>query len=334
MSIKDVKVVIKLEKVVKRLGFGVPLLLEGKATKAIPYTECGDIDEVKALYAEDTATYKAAMLIFKQEEPPEKIAVCSVTTTVVEALDDLMAKGWRQLLVMSEGQADESTLKDIADYLEVHNDKMYFANVSDLSKLTAITPKDYEHTVAFYYPNADVVCPVAALVGATAGKDVGSFTYKNQILLGLNPLELNSTELNEVHEAGAITFVTKAGDNVTSEGKTLGGEYIDVVDSKDWIVQQIEYKVQKTFNYSDKVPYTNNGINQLDSVVVSVLKEAFDNGMIAEDDEGLPTYYTDFAKRTETDKADRVVRKYIGGEFGFDIAGAIHEAHFTGYINI
>lgn len=333
MSHKDVQVVIKLEKVITRLGFGVPLLLAGKAETAIPYTECSDIDEVKALYAEGTATYEAAELIFKQEEPPSTIAVCSSTDNVVTALDSLMDKGWRQLIVVSESVEGESALKDIADYLEARDDKMYFANVSDLSVLTAISPKDYDHTVAFYYTD-DVTCPVAALVGATAGKDVGSFTYKNQILLGLNPLELTSTKLNEIHEAGAITFVQKAGDNVTSEGKTLGGEYIDVIDSKDWLIQQIEYKVQKTFNNMDKVPYDNNGINQLDAVVVTVLKEAYENGMIAVDDEGLPTYYTDFAKRSETDEADRVVRKYLGGAFGFELAGAIHDAKITGYISI
>ena len=333
MAKKDVQVVIKLEKVIKRLGFGVPLLLEGKASKAVPYTECSDIDEVKALYAEGTATYKAAELIFRQEEPPDKIAVCSSTDKVVTALDGLMNKGWRQLLVMSEGTSDESTMKEIADYLEVRKDKMYFANVDDLSDLSGITPKDYEHTVAFYYIG-EVTCPAAALVGATAGKDVGSFTYKNQILLGIDPLDISDTELTAIHAAGAITFVEKAGDNVTSEGKTLGGEYIDVVDSKDWLIQQIEYKVQKTFNNMDKVSYDDNGINILDAVVVTVLKEGFDNGMIAVDDEGLPTYYTDFAKRSETDKADRVVRRYIGGSFGFDLAGAIHEAKITGYINI
>lgn len=330
---KDVQVVIKLEKVIKRLGFGIPLLLEGMATKAVPYTECSDIDEVKKLYAEETATYKAAELIFKQEEPPDKIAVCSSTDKVVGALDGLMAKGWRQLLVMSETTAEESTLKEIADYLEARDDKMYFANVDDISELSSITPKDYDHTVVFCY-RGDVVCPAAALVGATAGKDVGSFTYKNQILLGLDPMDISDAELETIHGAGAITFVQKAGDNVTSEGKTLGGEYIDVVDSKDWLIQQIEYKVQKTFNNMDKVPYDNNGINVLDAAVVTVLKEGFENGMIAVDDEGLPTYYTDFAKRSETDKADRAVRKYIGGSFGFDLAGAIHEAKITGYISI
>ena len=333
MSHKDVQVVIKLEKVIQRLGFGIPLLLEGMASKAIPYTECRDIDEVKALYAEDTATYKAAVLIFKQEEPPSKIAVCSHTNNVVGALDELMDKGWRQLLVMSETTSSESSLKDIADYLETHDDKMYFANVNNVSALSSISPKDYDHTTVFYY-EGDVVCPVAALVGATAGKDVGSFTYKNQILLGLDPLELTAAKLEEIHNAGAITFVQKAGDNVTSEGKTLGGEYIDVIDSKDWLIQQIVYKVQKTFNNMDKVPYTNNGINMLDAAVVTVLKEAFENGMVAEDDDGLPTYWTDFDLRSETDAADRVVRKYIGGSFGFELAGAIHEAKITGYISI
>ena len=38
---KDVKVVIKLEKVITRLGFGIPLILEGMASKAVAYAVLG-----------------------------------------------------------------------------------------------------------------------------------------------------------------------------------------------------------------------------------------------------------------------------------------------------
>ena len=188
--------------------------------------------------------------------------------------------------------------------------------------------------MVLYYDDAteQVVFPEAAVVGATAGKKVGSITYKNQILAGVLPMVLEESELKTYHDAGCITIVSKAGDIVTSEGKALSGQYIDITDSMDWLEQQLRYKVQKVLNNNDKVEYTDRGINLLEGAAISVLKEAYDNGMIAEDPDGLPMYWAKFAKREETEAADRVVRRYIGGNFGCTLSGAVHDVELTGYV--
>ena len=135
-----------------------------------------------------------------------------------------------------------------------------------------------------------------------------------------------------MHNAGCITLLRKAGETVTSEGITLSGEYIDIVDSKDWIIKDMEYGIQKTLIQLPKVPYDNTGIGILESQCATTLKRAFGMGMIAVNDEGLPAYYTSFKKRSEVDAGDRTVRKYLGGSFGFDLAGAIHNVHINGTI--
>ena len=140
--------------------------------------------------------------------------------------------------------------------------------------------------------------------------------------------------MDAIHAKGGITFVTKAGDNVTSEGKVAGGEYIDIVDSKDYVISNLEYKTQKLLNSQPNIPYDNNGIALLESVAVDVMKDAYNNGIIVANDDGTPAYAVSYASRENTEASDRAARKYVGGQFAFTLAGAIHEAEITGEIII
>lgn len=331
----DVKVKIDLTKPVGTIGFGIPLILQESATKAVPYTECTDMSEVAAAgFATTTDVYKAAQLMFAQNGAPKKIAVCAVATTADAAMADdaLVCKGWRQLVVVNDKSVTDVSKVSIA--VEALDGKMYFEGL-DVDDSTSMTVNGLERTVLFYCnATEDVPVPVAALVGAIAGKAVGSYTVKNLILKGIAAQELTEAEIEAIHAKGGITFVAKAGDNVTSEGKTAGGEYIDVVDSKDYIIQQITYQVQKMLNNADKIPYTNNGISLLESAVVYVMRAAYNNGMIAENADGAPDYSVNFALREETSEADRAARKYMGGGFKFALAGAIHESEIVGEITV
>lgn len=207
---------------------------------------------------------------------------------------------------------------------------MLFVTAADAEGLKDLGTND--RVVGFVHKN---VLAAAALVGEASGLNPGSFTYKNLILTGIEPTVLSETELKAIHEANGLTFVTKAGDNVTSEGKAMSGEYIDIIDTKDWIISQIVYRTQKLLNAMPKVPYDNGGIAMLENVCLTVLKEAAVMGMIAYDsDNGRYLYSTNYALRDTQDAADRVERKYIGGNFSFELAGAIHTVVVNGEISI
>ena len=330
----DVKVVINLKQPTGKVGFGYPLVFEGKAEKAVAYTECANIEEVvKAGFTETTNVYKAAQRIFAQTNKPSKIAVCATTDNAVTGLATILNKEWRQLIIASAGAEGESTFAEIAEFIETAKNKMYFANVTDLTEVTTAM-KDYEHTTVLNYTNADVICPEAAVVGETAGKKAGSFTYKNQIVKGVDPVELTTSALNAIHAKNCYTIVTKAGDNVTTEGKVLSGEYTDIVDSKDYIISQLEYQIQKALNNADKISYDNNGISMLENICVNVLQDAFNNGIIATNEEGTADYSVTFEARGNTKAEDRKARKYLEGRFNFKLLGAIHEVEITGTIEV
>lgn len=322
----DVKVTITLSKVPGRLGFGIPLIFQGVADKAVEYTECADVEAVKtAGFDTESNVYAAASLMFKQENAPAKIAVMAATENAVTALAKVFDKGWRQLVVVSLGEDGESTVKDIASYIEEKNEKMFFPTVATAGEATDITEMDRTFIVVHTNPLAS-----AAIVGATAGLDAGSFTYKNMIIKGVEPMDMTATEVEAL--GNKVTIVTKAGDVVTTDGVVSSGEFADIVDSKDYVIQQIEYQTQKALNAQPKIPYDNTGISALENITVNVLKEAHGMGIIATKDDGTAAYSTNFAPRAETDALDREKRAYRMGQFAFELAGAVHEVEIKGEI--
>lgn len=332
----DVKVKIDLTKPLGTVGFGVPMILVENAGAAIPYTEVTNIDEaVKAGITTGSDAYKAIQLLFSQSHAPRRIAVCAVTNGAATALGDaaLAGKGWRQLIVVNEGDT-ASTPTAISTVVEAMDGKVYFASL-DLDDSTTITTSGLRRTVLFYCDaSEDIPVPVAALVGETAGRDAGSFTYKNLVLSGIPAQDLTDSEIDDIHSKGGLTFVQKAGDNVTSEGKVAGGEYIDVIDCEDYIIQQLAYKTQKVLNNAAKVPFDNNGIGMLESVAVDVLQTAYNNGMIITNPDGTPGYSVNYALRENTKDTDRANRLYVGGNFSFALTGAIHTVEITGEITV
>ncbi len=330
MAKNDITVNITKAQSIGSAGFGIPLVIQGMSDIAKEYAEYSDFTQVaEAGFSNSSAIYKQCEKIFMQENKPKKIAICAATSKITVALQQLQDKDYRQVIPCF-GQNDD-TIQELANYIEATEDKMLFVRVSSLEEVNNLGK--LERTVAIVYSDENSAVE-GAIIGATAGLEAGSFTYKNIILKGIIPEKFADTQLDNIHAAGAISVVKKAGDIVTSEGLVLSGEYIDVVDSRDWIIRNITYNAQKILNKNPKISFTNVGISQLENAVTNVLSQAFKAGMIAEDENKAPLYVTDFATREETPIEDRNNRKYNGGKFRFELAGAIHEAKINGTLEI
>lgn len=335
---KDVKVKIDLSKPVGSVGFGFPLLVwyEGATDSPyLAYTECYSLDDVvKAGVKESDALYKAAEMMLSQDNRPEKFAIIGGAISDEQAYGDITVlindikkvanKGWRQLVVVD---GIETYHEEMVEYIDSTPDKMLFCSVATMPTLTEATKSNRAVILVNSTPYAD-----AALVGATAGRPAGSFTYKFKTLKGVTPSVLSDAELKAIHEAGGIAYVTRAGDNITTEGKATSGQYIDITDSIDYVVQNIEYKIQKVLNTTAKVPYDDKGIALLEAATITALQEAGVNGIIAQNADGSYDYSVSFGARSATTEADRASRVYKYGTFRFSLAGAIHECEVTGEI--
>lgn len=328
---KDVKVIIDLQRPTPKLGLGKPLIISPADTET-PYKVYSDLTAVLKDFGTNTEVYKAAYALFNQgNDSPDSIAVMQyVTDGLTDFLTTVFAKDWYYLISLSNDPAD---VLAIGDAVELDGTRLYFTRSSDKAELPAIFAKKYKRTIVFYHMNT-ANYPEAALIGRAGSAEAGSLTWKFKTLNGISPLDITTKELDEIHKLGAISYVTKAGDDVTSEGKTVSGEYIDIVQSEDYLVMNIENAVQKLFNRSSKIRYDNTGIAQLEGEVRTVLRRADLNGMIAHDDDGLPLFSTTFKPRSLVDPADREAREYNDGSFEFELAGAIHKATIRGLIKL
>jgi hypothetical protein len=331
----DVVVTIDIQKPTPRIGFGKPLIL-GASLAGQAYKTYSDLLAVKVDFGSDTEEYKAAAALFGQgDDSPAEIAIIARQTGATpETLEDVLAtiftKDWYFLISTSTLLDDITT---IAEAVEQDGSRQYFFRTSSLADLTLIYAEGYTRATGFYHTDVSKY-PEAAWIGKAGSADVGSVTWKFKTLAGISPLDIDQTELSAIRGLNANTYVTKASDNVTSEGKTMSGEYIDVLHAEDYVTFSIEFGVQKLFNGSDKIRYDDTGIAQVESVVRTVLQRAFLQGIIAADADGLPLYGTSFKPRAEVDAADRAARKYNDGTFWFELAGAIHETTIRGVIRL
>ncbi|MEW9702827.1 DUF3383 family protein [Paenibacillus sp. SI8] len=331
----DVVVVIDIQKPTPKLGFGKPLIL-GSSTGGKSYKSYADLDAVKADYGVSTEEYKAAAAIFAQgDDAPAEIAIYSRKTgstpeLLADALSALLLQDWYFLISTSATSAD---VLEIGDAVELDGTRQFFTRSDSKTDLATYKAKKWTRTAVAYHTTISNY-PEAAWIGKAGSSPVGSVTWKFKTLTGISPVSLNATELNEIHGLAANTYVTKAGDDVTSEGKVVSGEYIDIIHAKDYVCASVEYAVQKLLNAAPKISYDNNGIAQLESTVKTVLQRAFNQGIIAADETGNGLYATDFKSRSEVDAADRASRMYNDGKFSFDLAGAIHQTTIRGTIKV
>lgn len=319
---------------------GKPLIIAELAS-AVDYKEFASLEEVKETYTGTTDAEKKvvamAEMIFKQEHKPKKIAIacCSPaedsaeTPALVDLLNSVYDEDWYYLLCADNTQNNVIAL---ADVIEANKRKMYVTRTNSSTVLTAVKAKKYQRTVVFFHETVGEYAD-AGLVGECGTQTVGSITWKFKTINGLTPADYTQAKIDGLHDDGAICYVTKAGDNITSEGITVSGEYIDVITSMDWVQFNIEYRVQKLFNANPKIPYTNNGIAMIENEVVGVLQTAYNNGIISEDDDNLPEYSTNFPGRSETSEEDRRKREYNLGSFEFVLSGSVHIAVIRGYIS-
>lgn len=328
-AVKDITVNISTASAAGSIGLGYPLVIAGKAEKEIAYTECNGLaDVVKAGFVADSEVYKACAVIFAQTNKPKTVAVAATTGKLAAWCGENDDKGFRQIVPIMG--TEDSTVPELITAVSAMENKMLFLEVDTVDELPE---EKSDRVVAIVYGGTSNYAN-AAVVGASAGLEAGSFTYKNLVLTGIAPEKLNAATVEAIHDAGGLCIIKKAGDVVTSEGMTTSGEYIDIVDSKDFIISNIIYQGQKLLNDNAKIAFDNVGISQLESVVTNVLAEAYGQGIIATNEDGTPAYSTTFATRADTSESDRAARTYNGGNFTFNLAGAIHNATINGTLVI
>lgn len=327
MPLQDVQVTINVAYPAPRIGLGRPAIFVQK-TGVATYKEYTTLAALTVDYAIATPAYEKAAAVFAQNDRPDVVAVATYDTEIETSLAEFYNRAWHFALIAGDVGVEQDAA---ALFFNEQEFKLLAVQVTEDVGREAV--KGMKRVIAF---NHDVVGEHldAAAVGALGSLPVGSITWKFKELKGITATYPTQSELDAIELDNAIAYVMKAGKGQLSEGTLANGEYIDAVHGQDWIKADMENEVQYTLSRSAKLPYDARGIGAIQAAMLTTMGRAFNNGIIAITEAGLPDYSVTALTREQSDPQDRNNRIYRGGNFEYGEAGGIHEARISGQVKV
>jgi hypothetical protein len=156
----------------------------------------------------------------------------------------------------------------------------------------------------------------------------GSYTAMFKVLKGVTPSSWSSTVTGAARAKNVLTYepIGEAVDGAVIDGKTVGGEYIDIMHGTYWNRARIAERILSALLNAEKLPFDDRGIGAIEGEMRAGVKEAQDAGLYTLDP--APSYTV--PKRSETSPADRGLRSLKGLGFRATYAGAIHFVEVRG----
>lgn len=317
---------------VAQQGFGTALILG--TSKAQAYKEYTTAAEIGTDFGAASDEAKIAEKLFGGTPKVEKVVVLGILydgatgnpADMVAALNTLILtkNDWYYLISPEQGDDEITALSTWADA----NGKLYFVDTTNQNLVNTGL-----NTVVMVHNEAATTWPAAAWVGVGGPLDVGSFTWTFKTLPGINPTTYDETAVSAIHAKNFNTYIKQSGVNITSNGKTAGGEWIDVIQSQHYLTARISEAVFGLMARMSKIPFTDAGIGLVVAEIEAVLQQAFNQGIIADED-GKPLYSVSAPSRSEVPANDRANRHLPDINFTAVIAGAVEDVGVNGLLTI
>lgn len=256
---------------------------------------------------------------------------------ITEALTTLVGthNDWYGLLI---AERDASSLHTAGD-VSLSNEKIFIGCAVSVDALTGRN----NIREAYLIHNDAANFPEAAWAGLCFPQTIGSITWKWKRPTGVVASNFTLTQLNAIRAAKGQTLSERSGIIYSDEGITTGGEYIDVVMSRDFVKARLGEALFALQVRNGKIPFDDSGAAMIESTMREVFKSAAAQGIIAravseadkaKSDEGEYMYTVTIPQRSDVPANDRAARNWTGIKFSFTIAGAVHKVDIDGEITI
>ncbi len=326
-------------------GSGVLATVGSTALEEFSSVEVEDIAQLKYFYDSGDTEYEMILNMFAQSPRVESIYVIpaagqstiSEITTIIEAADD---GEWYALLTTdTSGGVYQQAIRDYV----ANRTKIGFLTFSSLSLLTTLAGTRtalFPHTT----PSDHVE---GAWVSQNLPKDPGSITWNFKgSFVNQSASTFTETELIQIRNAKAQAYVNVGGVLFVNEGLVSDDTlvYIDQVRSRDWLSSRINSSILTLMANEDKIPYDDNGINQMESVVAEQLEVAGLRSIIAvigadleaaERSQSKVYQYSVVAlTRAEivTQFPSNIANRLLAISFSYVEAGSIHKVRINGLV--
>lgn len=171
--------------------------------------------------------------------------------------------------------------------------------------------------------------PECAWAGEVLPWPAGSQTWAYKQPGGLVADAWTSSDITELDTTNSNYAARVAGLTLVREGKTHGGEYLDVVRGLAWLKARIQERILARLANLRKVPMTDSGIEIVKSAVDSVLLEGEARGLLTPGSSLVTA-----PAAADISAADRAARRLTGVEFSCQLAGAVHEVEIQGDVTV
>lgn len=176
-----------------------------------------------------------------------------------------------------------------------------------------------------------------AMMAKCFGYQSGIETWNLKELRTITPSLLSSTQKNTLKGININMFLRYAGKNVTIGGKTLAGEWIDVIRFRDWLKAKMQINVFNVLQTNIKVPFTDNGIGLIQGAIEKTLLQGQEVGGIARNEidssgQTVEGYTISVPRALDLTEADRNSRVLPNCKYKARLAGAIHLVEIQGFL--
>lgn len=275
-----------------------------------------------------TLSIADSTLLNRQDVTPDAGVAADLATIRLTGNDD-----WYCALLDTQGKAEIEALAAAIEALL----RIFIAASGDSDILTGsstdlasqLQDSAYARTALIYHPNPHER-PDAAWAGKCLPLDPGSETWKFKTLAGVPVYTLSATQRTNATGKGCNVYERIAGNNMTAEGVTASGEFIDITRFVDFIVARIKENVFFRLKNLNKVPFTDSGIALIESEVRGVIQLGIRSGGFAADPAPIITVPL-AADVSALDKANRLLPDI---RFSATLAGAIHAIEISGVVSV
>jgi len=287
----------------------------------------GRLSEMQeAGYAADDAVYKAASAAFGNGAKKLYVATKGEDETALDVLGKATGvNGWYGIVDTTGADVSE-----IAEWAEA-NKKLFGYTVDSVEEVVEMA---YYRTFVCVSANENMH---VAIMAKCMSNRAGSETWAYKSLAGMKADEFTSAEIAALKQVNANYYVKCAGRDITLDGKSTKGEWIDVIRFVDWLEAQIQTNIYSAYVSNVKIPYTNAGIAIIENQIKAALNEGQERGGIAADEydsEGklVSGYEVSVPNVFDVPAADKANRTLKNVSFTARLAGAIHVVEIVGTV--
>ena len=352
-----------------RRGFGTQLILTHTAVAgqvdATKRTKLyGSLPEVEADWPANTTVYAAAQTAFAQNPRPARLKVgytpvpagadaAAKQAAFVTSLNSLLDydQSW-YMLTLDTALRDQPYLDGLVDWMEAQSKvAMLDSNDANLllpnnnTNIAARHKGEVERTSVFYHSDVNefLAASMAAYMSTRVFDDANSaYTLKFKKAPGVSAVNVGSAALTAItgfvegvgqsESVGhlANTLIDIGDQDFLVEGSMLTQNvFIDEVHATDWIIARTEEEALGLFLNNARIPFTDQGMQQLASVPRSIMAQAVRAGIVAQDLNPVTGNYEPAVEITvpsvfDVPEAQRKARIAPAIAVRFRYAGAVH----------